>query len=145
VKERPGGESWWEFDPAEKPVPLDGEGWRVADDAELIVNSHREAIGREDTEPTLETLSRLRSQGNPPREISFPKTAVRLGIGLLVAGCVAMFSLGWVQGRATAENLENATGDLSGHSAGVTHVTEGFFSSSFTDGLAVWRGVQGGR
>lgn len=139
--------SWWEFDPGEKPIPLDGDGWKVADDAEMIVNSHREAIGREDTDPTLETLARLRSQAGPPRQISLPKPAIRAAIGLLVVGCAAMFALGWVQGSATSEDAPSAMRGLSDRSAAVTQVTAASSQRvSLLDGLELaWKPRRVGR
>lgn len=103
------GLPWWEFDPSEKPVPLGSEGeWAAADDAELIVNSEREAIAREDTDPSLQTLTyavpmratratrviRRRSAG--PSRLTFV-----VAIALLAAGCIGMFALGWSQGSAS--------------------------------------------
>lgn len=92
---------WWEFDPSEKPVPLGAE-WEAADDAELIVNAEHEAIIREDTEPTIATMAAV----SGPRRTSFhrfvsPSRPVALAAAvLLVAGCAAMFGLGWRQGAA---------------------------------------------
>lgn len=104
----PGGNpEWWEFDPSERPVPLSGQSggaaptggasFGVADEAESIVRSARDELAREDTDPTAwatdwRTRSRLRRR-------RLGKTSVsRMGAtALLIAGCVGMFSLGWIQ------------------------------------------------
>ena len=100
--------SWWDFDPDERPVPLDPIGEAVAIEAEAIVESQRQEIIREDTDPTGQTLAALReaaasplSGGDSEQE---PASLRRVALVLLSVGCVAMFSLGWVQGAAAAED-----------------------------------------
>lgn len=100
------GGTWWEFDPDERPVPLDEDGQGVAEVAEEIVEAERQSIMRQDTEPTLATLralaeSKVLNTGEPARSL------LPLGIALLVVGCAAMFSLGWSQGAAAQEAKES--------------------------------------
>ncbi len=101
---------WWEFDHDEKPVPLGPEGaWHAPDEAELIVNAEREAIIREDTEPTLVTLAQLAATAQPPRArrgIAVSNSAALVAVVVLLLGCVAMFVLGWHQGRELVANGE---------------------------------------
>lgn len=98
------GRPWWEFDPDERPVPLDASDQNAARQAEEIVESERRAIMREDTEPTLQTLAGLRGTAitvSRARGVRRPRGSVRLlGSGLLLLGCVAMFTLGWAQAAA---------------------------------------------
>jgi hypothetical protein len=104
-----GGGPWWEFDPDERPVPLEGAAGAVAEVAEEIVEAHRQSIIREDTEPTLQTLLSMR--GPAGRDVSESRTdrpVLRVGIALLIAGCVGAFSLGWSQGAATKTNRLDA-------------------------------------
>lgn len=97
---------WWEFDPEERPIPMSpGQSWEPADDAELIVNAEREAILREDTEPSVVTLAQLRAATEPsPPQTGAPmsRRVARLAAAGLAAACAAMFALGWAQGRAHA-------------------------------------------
>lgn len=116
------GLPWWEFDPSEKPVPLGPEGeWAAADDAELIVNSEREAIAREDTDPSIQTLTyaasmratraaRVIRRSAGPSRLTFV-----VAIALLAAGCIGMFALGWSQGSASRDlgHRPNAVGSSS--------------------------------
>ena len=94
---------WWEFGPDEEPVPLGPDAtWQAPDEAELIVNAEREAIGREDTEPNLVTLAQLAAAAQPPqkwRGIEVRRSAAGVAVVALVLGCVAMFALGWSQGK----------------------------------------------
>jgi hypothetical protein len=93
---------WWELDPEESPVPLDTDGWVAADDAELIVNLEREAIIREDTEPTLSTLATLNALGerHESRGLRVSHLSLMTAALSLLLGCAAMFVLGWSQGSA---------------------------------------------
>lgn len=95
---------WWELDPQEKPVPLTpDQSRRVADEAELIVKAEREAIIREDTEPTIVTLAQLAAEAKPRpgrSGISVTRRAVAMAAASLFLGCVITFTLGWQQGRA---------------------------------------------
>lgn len=95
---------WWEFDPAEKPVPLGGAHWEAADDAELIVNAEREAIIRENTEPTIATMAAVSgSKRDPSLGFSSRSRPVALAAAvLLLTGCAAAFSVGWHQAAAAA-------------------------------------------
>lgn len=97
---------WWEFDPEERPVPMTpGQSWEPADEAELIVNAEREAILREDTEPSVVTLAQLSAAAAPrPSQTGVPMSRRAAGLAAvgLAAACVAMFALGWAQGRANA-------------------------------------------
>lgn len=109
----PAGVPWWEFDPDEKPIPLGAEGeWGLADDAEVIVNSEREAIARENTDPTLQTLVAMRAAGRDGRSgrgvflPSQPRSVRVVAIVLLLAGCVALFSHGWSRGVAARESRD---------------------------------------
>ena len=101
---------WWEFDHNERPVPLGPEGaWHAPDEAELIVNAEREAIIREDTEPNLVTLAQLAAVAQPPRKrqgIAVSKSAALVAVMALLLGCVAMFALGWSQGREVVANAD---------------------------------------
>lgn len=153
----PAGETpWWEFDPAEKPVPLGAEDeWGLADDAELIVNSERETMTRQDTEPTLQTLAAIKAaaahawsgrEGNAP--IS-SRSGVALAVALLLAGAVTMFALGWSQGVAARNAREQAASTRSaevsgGQHSGVNRATLGTPSARFTWGLPV-DGFQGAK
>jgi hypothetical protein len=112
---------WWEFPDDEKPVPLGpGDAWEAADEAELIVNVEREAIGREDTEPSLVTLAQLAAaadrQVSPPG-VSVSRSTALVAVGILLLGCTAMFALGWHQGkeilasRATSSSVTQPTLD----------------------------------
>jgi hypothetical protein len=99
--------SWWDFDPDERPVPLDAIAEAVAAEAEQIVESQRQSIMREDTDPTGETLAALReAAATAPVDEGLdraPASVRRIAVALLSVACVAMFSLGWVQGGARAE------------------------------------------
>ena len=96
--------SWWDFDPDERPVPLDPIAEAVAHKAEEIVESQRRAIMREDTDPTGQTLEVLReaaATASSGRGIDHRPAPLRpVAVALLSVGCVVMFSLGWVQGAA---------------------------------------------
>lgn len=95
---------WWEFDPEERPVPMTPG---PADEAELIVNAEREAILREDTEPSVVTLAQLRAGTEPrPPQTGVPmsRRAAKLAAAGLAAACAAMFALGWAQARANVVN-----------------------------------------
>ena len=98
--------SWWDFDPDERPVPLDPVAEAVAAEAEEIVESQRQSIMREDTDPTLQTLAALREAAASPVDEGLdraPASLRRIAVALLSVACVAMFSLGWLQGGARAE------------------------------------------
>ena len=98
-----GPEQWWEPEPDERPIPPDVIGRSVEETAERIVEGERQAIIREDTEPTLQTLLSIRAQA--VRKVRDPRTdrkVLRGAAALLLAGCVGAFSLGWSHG-ATAE------------------------------------------
>ena len=107
--------SWWEFDPDERPVPLDPITEAVADEAEKIVETQRQAIMREDTDPTGETLAALReaaeaaSAGNADDDGT--GSLRRVALALLSVGCLAMFSLGWVQGAAARAGAQISSSD----------------------------------
>ena len=130
---------WWEFDRDEKPVPLGPEGaWHAPDDAELIVNAEREAIIREDTEPTLVTLGQLAAAAQPPRKrkgVAVSKPAALLAAVALLLGCVVMFALGWSQGRevvADAIRSSSVSEPTSGQEPG-----DSLMSSSLTNNNVV--------
>lgn len=99
--------SWWDFDPDERPVPLGPIAEAVATEAEEIVESQRQSIMRENTDPTGETLAALReAAATAPVDGGLdraPASLRRVAVALLSVACVAMFSLGWVQGGARAE------------------------------------------
>ena len=104
--------SWWDFDPDERPVPLDPIAEAVAAEAEEIVESQRQSIMREDTDPTLQTLAALREAAVVPADGGLdraPASLRRIAVALLSVACVAMFSLGWVQGGARAEARVSST------------------------------------
>lgn len=96
---------WWEFSDDEKPVPLGaGVAWEAADEAELIVNVERQAIIREDTEPNLVTLAQLAAAAEPQVSragIAVSRSTALVAVGILLLGSVAMFVLGWQQGKET--------------------------------------------
>lgn len=95
---------WWEFDHDEKPVPLAPDA-----EAELIVSAEREAIIREDTEPSLVTQAQLAAAASPPRKrqgIAVSNSAALVAVTALLVGCVAMFALGWSQGRHVAARAD---------------------------------------
>lgn len=124
---------WWDFDPDERPVPLNADAeWAAADDAELIVGLEREAIIREDTEPTITTLAALKTKEKSRRRtpMSVPRSAVLAAAVGLAAGCVVMFSLGWTQGAAVAADRPTSVGSTTervdsqtslDHSDGIKH------------------------
>lgn len=98
---------WWGLDPEEQPVPLDpDQQWHPAHEAERIVNAEREAIIREDTEPTIVTLAQLAASAEttaPRRGIEVTRAAALLAGTALLVGCLVMFTVGWRQGRARVE------------------------------------------
>lgn len=98
---------WWELDPEERPVPLGSDQqWHAADEAELIVNAEREAIIREDTEPTIVTLAQLAASAEPTaprRGIEMARSTALVAGAALLVGCVVMFTVGWHQGRDRVE------------------------------------------
>ena len=100
---------WSEFDPEEKPVPLDPARWVAADDAELIVNVERQELIREDTEPTAETLVMLAGRHGDAHH-SRPRLNLTVAVALFIAGCIAMFLLGWRQGESHRQAVEGAIG-----------------------------------
>ncbi|MCA1601964.1 MAG: hypothetical protein LC776_10105 [Acidobacteria bacterium] len=112
---------WWELPDGEKPVPLGpGHAWEAADEAELIVNVEREAIIREDTEPSLVTLAQLAAAAEPQVSragIAVSRPTALVAAGILLLGCAAMFALGWRQGkeilasRATSSSVMQPTLD----------------------------------
>ena len=102
---------WSDFDPEEKPVPLDPARWVAADDAELIVNVERQELIRQDTEPTAETLVMLAERHGG--EASRPRLNLTVAVALLIAGCIAMFLLGWRQGESHRQAVEGAMGPQS--------------------------------
>ena len=94
---------WWEHDPDERPIPIDALAAPAQVAAEDIVEAERQAIMREDTQPTLETLASLRRTSSAA-DARQPRLNPRLVTALLVVGCAATFCLGWSQGsRARAE------------------------------------------
>ena len=101
---------WSEFDPEEKPVPLDPARWVAADDAELIVNVERQELIRQDTEPTAETLVMLAGRHGCEADPSGPRLNLTVAVALLIAGCIAMFLLGWRQGEAHRQAVGGAMG-----------------------------------
>lgn len=106
-----GPEQWWDPKPDEQPIPPDVIGRSLEEAAERIVEAERQAIIREDTEPTLQTLLSMRSsvQQEVP-EARTDRPVIRGAIALLVAGCVGAFSLGWSQGAvATTRTLDAVT------------------------------------
>ena len=109
---------WSEFDPEEKPVPLDAARWVAADDAELIVNVERQELIRQDTEPTTETLVMLAGRQVGDADRSGPRLNLTVAVALLIAGCIAMFLLGWRQGESHRQAVEGAMGphSISGYS-----------------------------
>ena len=119
---------WWELDPEERPVPLDtGGGWAAADDAELFVNLEREAIIREDTEPSLATHT---STGHDRRTVrrralSVSRSGLAAAALSLAIGCVAMFAWGWNQGAAVAADRHHpSVGEESTMDADVAPATK---------------------
>ena len=98
---------WWDFDPNERPIPLDPVVEAVADEAAAIVESQRRAIMREDTDPNGETIAALRMAVPAPRTrvIGGIVSLRRVAVALLSLGCVAMFLLGWVEGATEAKAL----------------------------------------
>ena len=104
-----GPEQWWDPSPDEQPIPPDVIGRSVEEAAERIVEAERQAIIREDTEPTLQTLLSMR--GPAERDIPDSRTdrpVLRGAIALLIASCVGAFSLGWSQGAAARSNTLDA-------------------------------------
>ena len=96
---------WWEFDPSEEPVPLSGQArsdFAVADEAESIVRSARDALAREDTDPDVWTRDRRRDWDDAGG------LRQRFAV-LLLTGCVAMFGLGWVEGSTDRRPLTGTT------------------------------------
>ena len=109
-----GPRSWWDFDPDERPIPLSELAEAVANEAEEIVESQRQAIMREDTEPTGQTLAALQEAAAAPapsgEKDRQPSSLNRVALALLAAGCAVMFGLGWVQGNeARAEARDRVT------------------------------------
>jgi hypothetical protein len=69
--------------------------------AERIVEAERQAIIREDTEPTLQTLLSMGGPAVPEAPHSrMGRPVLRGAIALLIVSCVGAFSLGWSQGAA---------------------------------------------
>jgi hypothetical protein len=98
---------WWEFDPTERPVPLGPDAQAVARAAESIVEAERVAIGRQDTDPTLQTLAAIESGAagshRPADDRHVLQSFLAPAVALLAAGCIAMFGWGWQEGaRARA-------------------------------------------
>lgn len=111
-----GTRSWWEFDPDERPVPLDPIAEAVAVEAEEIVESQRQAIMREDTDPTGETVAAALREAAETASAGGsvgdrPGSLRRVALALLSVGCVAMFSLGWVQGAAARAGAHASSAD----------------------------------
>lgn len=105
---------WWEFDPDERPVPLDPIAEAIAEEAEGIVESQRQAIMREDTDPTGETLAALReaAEAASAGDADDGTGSLRpVALALLSVGCLAMFSLGWVQGAAARAGAQISSSD----------------------------------
>lgn len=129
---------WWEFDRDERPVPLGPEGaWHAPDEAELIVNAEREAIIREDTEPNLVTLAQL-AAAQPPRKrqgVAVSKSAALLAVGALLLGCVAMFALGWSQGReVVATRSSSVSESTSGEEPGDSLMSSSLINNNVVKG-----------
>jgi hypothetical protein len=101
-----GSTPWWEFDPDERPVPLGPEAtWGASDEAELIVNSERRTIMRENTEPNLVTLAQLAAAAEPRRgqkEIEVSHSMALFALAALLLASVVMFVLGWNRGEQVA-------------------------------------------
>lgn len=116
-----GSEQWWDPNPDEQPIPPDVIGRSVEDAAERIVEAERQAIMREDTEPTLQTLLSMR--GPAMREAPHSSTqrpVLRGAIALLIAGCVGAFSLGWSQGAAARTSAADAVSEATVRQESVT-------------------------
>lgn len=80
-----GSGSWWDYDEGERPLPLTADAEAVLDAANEAVDTAREAICREVTEPVC-----------IPYPMSRDMSVV--AVGLLLIGCVAMFAIGWWHG-----------------------------------------------
>lgn len=114
-------EPWWNFDPAQRPVPLDERG---EDEGNLGPDSVDHAQQGGSGERAIVTVGELAaataSRSIPPGVAVGIPTAVRV-FALLLVACVGMFALGWRQGRAAAvtasPNVTEATsfsdGDVS--------------------------------
>lgn len=115
-----GPRPWWEFDPEEVPVPSESLGWEAPDDAELIVNAERQAILREDTEPSVMTLPavELSQEGHGSRISVGPssRAAAITAVVLLVVACCAAFVAGWQRGSATVPTSHAAVAAISDRS-----------------------------
>ncbi len=107
-----GPRPWWEFDPEEVPVPAKSLLWEAPDDAELIVNAERQAILREDTEPSVMTIPPVEAprggEGSGMSVSPLSRAAGIAAIVLLVLACCAAFLAGWHQGAATAATSHGA-------------------------------------
>lgn len=106
--------SWWDFDPDERPIPLAARAEAVANEAEEIVESQRQAIMRQDTDPTGETLAALRESAAPTPRLAIhlrPSSVTRVALALLAAGCVVMFGLGWMQGSEERAEARGPAGE----------------------------------
>lgn len=88
--------AWWDFDPAERPVPLTPDAEAVIGEAHQTVTTAQEAIAREVTEPLL-TPPTFTSDGDV---LETSRRPLALALCLLLVGCLAMFSIGWKQGAA---------------------------------------------
>lgn len=121
---------WWEFDPNERPVPLDPtDRWQAPDDAELIAHSEREAIARQDTEPTGLTIARSVEAPSSSSRVSLGRRAA-IAACLLVVGCGAMFSLGWSHGSRVAASSGRGPDEVRQRSDAVTTTTDSESPSS---------------
>jgi hypothetical protein len=89
-----GRHNLWEPDPEERPVPL------VADEAESIVRAAHDAIGRENTDPSI-----LIPAPRKPASKVFDRHVGRFAVALLAVSCAVTFSVGWLDGSAAAAQV----------------------------------------
>ena len=115
---------WWEFDPNERPVPLDPtDRWHAPDDAELIAHAELVAIARQDTEPTgLMIATSIKRRPSVSRIPVRGRAAVAACI--LVLACGAMFSMGWSHGSRVAASSGPGADEVRQSTDAVTPTTD---------------------
>ena len=94
---------WWGSDPAEQPIPLTASGGEeqqplaIAEEARRIVLESQAAISREETDPGLPLWTPVASP-RPEGQSLWTVPIGRWAVALLVVGCIATFTAGWLQG-----------------------------------------------
>lgn len=129
---------WWEYDPEESPVPLVALGCRREPEHQSRLASTPLGAAHRPRAPGPPAT--LAADGIRSWTWTVRRERLLVMIAIWVAACLAVFALGWRQGSTAGapgrppDTVPAVQRYLSGR--GVSYVTSGVASYSFTEGLA---------